>query len=455
MRQFSVVYLSALALTAVLIGGPIGSRGSGLEHNSQPWPRHTLSPSARGDGIREGDTSLTNGVAREQVLYNFKGRNDASSPKGDLISDASGALYGTAAGGSTLSGTVYKLTPSGSGFIESVLYTFASGNDGSDPTGLIADTSGALYGTTFSGGTFGRGIVYKLVPSGSGYTESVLYDFGAYSGDGAAPSPSALITDGTGAFYGTTYSGGSLSYGTVFKLTPSGSGYTEAILYGFQGGTDGAYPWGGLLAKDGVLYGSTLGTGGSVSGSVYKLTPSRTGYRFEVLYDFLGAPDGDQAVGDLSADRGGALYGTTAFGGADPACLYGCGTVFKLTPSRRGYSERILHSFQYHYQTAPGVSDGSFPVAGVIVDGKGVLYGTATRGGRAGLCYQGNLDVTCGTVFKLTPRTSGYAETSFPLDGVHGYGPFSRLLRAKGGWYGTTYGGGQYNAGTVFKMTNL
>ncbi|HEY5093721.1 MAG TPA: choice-of-anchor tandem repeat GloVer-containing protein [Candidatus Eremiobacteraceae bacterium] len=156
---------------------------------------------------------------------------------------------------------------------ERVRYSFQGGNDGSDPTGnLIADSSGALYGTTADGNALGYGIVFKLTPSGSGYVESILYAFGGGT-DGQRPM-AGLIADSTGALYGTTYVGGnglplcgtSIGCGTVFKLTPSGNSYTESILYRFQynppgpGVWDGAFPYSGVVADaSGALFGTTYG----------------------------------------------------------------------------------------------------------------------------------------------------------------------------------------------------
>ncbi len=205
-----------------------------------------------------------------------------SIPAAPLIADSSGALYGTAQYGGNENtcedqneecGVVFKLTPSASGYSESVLHSFADRTDGAFPVaGVILDGKGALYGTTPFGGTPGQGIVFKLTPSGSTYSESILYTFQGGSGDGGLPMAS-LISDSSGALYGTTALGGSANLGIVFKLTPSGSNYTEHVLYSFQGGADGAVPYAALIADaSGALYGTTLHGGAADAGTVFKLT---------------------------------------------------------------------------------------------------------------------------------------------------------------------------------------
>lgn len=170
--------------------------------------------------------AATNGpllAAHDAVLYAFRGGSDGAQPAAGLVADKHGALYGTTAvggvGGSFGNGTVFKLTPSGRGYTESVLYAFRGGNDGAEPfAGLIADKRGALYGTTaFTGVISGDGSVFKLTPSGNGYTESILYHFQGSPNDGAYPDAS-LIADENGALYGTTSAGGAAGIGTVFRL---------------------------------------------------------------------------------------------------------------------------------------------------------------------------------------------------------------------------------------------
>jgi hypothetical protein len=216
-------------------------------------------------------------------------------------------------------------------------------------------------------------------------TETVIHTFQNYHG-GLNPS-GGLVADGSGALYGTTALGGvrilGLSYGAVYKLTPPstvGSAWQDNVLYSFTGSADGEYPYGGVLlnAKAGKIY----GTAGSVSGSglVYQLIPGRP-WTESVLHSFSG-PDGSFPNGGLISDANGALYGTTATGGAvtcDGGSV-GCGVVYKLTPpSAPGgtWTEQILHNFQ-------GGSDGWDPSSGLIFDRAGALYGTTFYGGGTG-----------------------------------------------------------------------
>ncbi|MGH9205494.1 MAG: choice-of-anchor tandem repeat GloVer-containing protein, partial [Acidimicrobiales bacterium] len=246
----------------------------------------------------------------------------------------------------------------------------------------IADSSGNLYGTTFQGGVVGGctdglgcGTVFRLSPGG---TETVLHAF-TFSSEGYGPN-GPLIADSSGNLYGTTYSDGASGNGVVFKLTPGG---TYTVLHTFTGGSDGANPAGDLIAdSSGNLYGTTRGGGASGSGcggfgcgTVFKLSPGGT---LTVLYSFTGGSDGEGPVGNLIADSKGNLYGTTLLGGG-PGCGQfglGCGVVFKLSPSG---TETVLHIFT-------GGSDGGAPFAGLIADSSGNLYGTTFQGGALTAC---------------------------------------------------------------------
>jgi uncharacterized repeat protein (TIGR03803 family) len=358
------------------------------------------------------------GAWSESVLYSFMGGSDGGYPLAGLIFDSSGALYSTTQGGGAFGlGTVFKLAPpakKGGAWSESVLYSFMGGSDGEYPgiAGVIFDKSGALYGTTERGGASGAlcpdfpdlgcGTVFQLTPpasSGGVWTKSVLHSF--TGGDGAVPV-SGVIFDKSGALYGTTFSGGAGDNGTVFKLTPpasSGGIWSENVLYSFKGDSDGSTPfYGELVFHTGALYGTTIYGGGSATncgrpgegcGTVFKLAPptsSGGAWSESVLYSFMGGSDGALPVASLLFDKSGALYGVTGNGGA-----FGFGTVFKLAPptsSGGAWSERVLHSFT-------GGSDGAFPLAGLIFDQAGALYGTTTEGGAVGF----------GTVFKMDIST--------------------------------------------------
>jgi uncharacterized repeat protein (TIGR03803 family) len=264
-----------------------------------------------------------------------------------------GNLYGTTGGGGANGqGTIFRLSTDGT---ETTLYSFAAG----DQTlgGVTRDKAGNFYGTTFQGGANGYGSVFKLAPNG---TETMLYSF-TNGSDGRWPY-AGVILDEAGNLYGTTYEGGTGSYGTVFKLAPDG---TETVLHAFSG-TDGGFP-GAVLTLDaaGNLYGTTQGGGTSGNGAVFKLTPNGTE---TVLYSFTGENDGANPYSSpLLIDGKGNLYGTTCCGGAG-----GNGTVFEVAPDG---NESVLHAFSG--------SDGGFPVAGLIKD-HGYFYGTTQSGGANG-----------------------------------------------------------------------
>jgi uncharacterized repeat protein (TIGR03803 family) len=222
------------------------------------------------------------GGYNESITHSFGATGDGTDPNGALIRDSSGDLYGTAAdGGADGDGVVFELTPDGSGgYTESVVYSFTGGAGGASPRGaLILDGSGDLYGTAGGGLSsiclVGCGVVFELSPNGSGgYTESILHRFAGGS-DGAGVN-GGLLMDAAGDLYGTTALGGNGSGtsggdGTVYELSPDGSGgYTETILYGFLGGTDGMFPNGGLVMDSaGDLYGTTNGISGD--GNVFEI----------------------------------------------------------------------------------------------------------------------------------------------------------------------------------------
>jgi uncharacterized repeat protein (TIGR03803 family) len=394
-------------------------------------------------------------VLKHTILHSFGGPDGAGPLLG--VVGARGALYGTTVfGGKAACGAIFKLTPSKSGYSETVLHSFSGGSDGYGLDGLVAGTDGGLYGGTIAGGNNGCGVgcgtVFKLMPKKSGYIFSVLYRF--RPGTDANQPVGAPVLDRNGAIYGVTQFGGSSNNGAVFKLIPGKSGYTESVLYSFPGGTGGYLPQAGLtIDTSGSLYGTTYyGGTGSCSGgcgTVFKLTPGKSGYTESLLYSFTDDADG---VGPSAAlrvdDSSGAIYGTTEYGGAD---FYG--TVFKLTPSGSGYGESIIYQFT-------GSADGGYPEAQLLLGANGVLFGTTGRG--PGSKYPKGL----GTVFQLTPSGSSYT-----FDLICGFQrprggsdpEWSALISdAKGALYGTTRSGGSKlncndggetnGCGTVFKL---
>lgn len=344
----------------------------------------------------------------------------------------------------------------GKALAETPIYSFDLGYDGVNPNagpygGLVEGKHGTLYGTTVFGGEFnasacqfGCGIVFELIPptiSGGAWTETVLYSFSGEP-DGSEPYGN-LIFDADGNLYGTTQQGGSSDRGTVFELSPptaSGGAWTEAVLYSFESGE--GYPVGGLVfGWKGSLYGTTISGGFSI-GTVFRLAKSKTGWDEVVIHSFNGA-DGREPNAGLIADKAGNLYGTTAEGGSGP-CFQGCGVAFELSPpvaQGAGWSETVLHSF-----TGVGNGDGFAPVAPLIFDSAGNLYGTTGGGGETGVvpCGYG-----CGTVFEFSPAGGGgWTESvlySFTGGSDGAYPVAGLVFDSAGNLYGTTaFGGGTF-----------
>jgi hypothetical protein len=271
----------------------------------------------------------------ETVLYRFQGNSDGANPGyGDLVFDQAGNIYGTTreGGGGGCSGNgcgvAFELTPSHGGqWTESIVYRFTSGQDGAGPVGgVIVDSSNNLYGTTEAAGTFGGGTVFQLTHSGTGWMETTLYAFNPNMGDGYGPAAS-LIFDSSGNLYGTSVIGGSLAGGTVFELTTAGGGgWAETILHPFASSGDG--PSGSLIFDSaGNVYGTTYGSGANDLGNVFKLTHSNGSWDYVSLHDFTGPSDGKGLYGNVVLDTSGNVYGTASLGGSQ-----GLGVVWAITP---------------------------------------------------------------------------------------------------------------------------
>jgi uncharacterized repeat protein (TIGR03803 family) len=325
-----------------------------------------------------GTVFKVDATGNETVLHSFGETNtDGAFPfYGYLVRDGAGNLYGTTDyGGIHGSGTIFRVSPTG----KEVFFSF-NGSDGGFPfAGLVADTSGNFYGTTYVRGTgclpYGCGTVFKINSKGK---ESILYSFtGAPDGD----NPFAgLVRDSAGNLYGTTITGGTNGAGTVFKVDTTGK---ETVLYSFCSNAcqDGEIPYSALIRDNaGNLYGTTLAGGMFGSGTVFKL--DSTGVE-TVLYNFCsqsGCTDGSQPYAGLVRDAAGNLYGTTYGGGANQA-----GTVFEVDKTGK---ETVLYSFC----SLPGCTDGGLPYAGLARDNAGNLYGTTS-----------NFAEAYGTVFKIAP----------------------------------------------------
>jgi uncharacterized repeat protein (TIGR03803 family) len=360
-----------------------------------------------------------------KILHSFTGETDGAFPYAGLVQDSEGNFYGTTLSGEGKSGlgTVFELSKTGK---ETVLYTFTGGADGAFPNGgVIRDAEGSLYGTTTFGGdttcnSRGCGVVFKLSATG---TETVLHTFTGGT-DGEYPY-AGVIRDSDGNLYGTTKDGGA-THGTVFKVSSSGE---ETILHSFTGLPDGGFPYGGLIQDaKGNLYGTTSLGGAYSSGTVFELN---TAGEESVLFSFSGAADGGNPWAGVIRDAAGNLYGT-AEGGAS-----GNGVVFKLSPAGK---ETVLYNFK-------GRPDGRDPKGGLIRDAEGNLYGTTFIGGA----------YTRGTVFKLSAAGKETVLHSFCKQSgcPDGQEIWSGLIQdAKGNLYGTAYFGGASGVGSVFELTH-
>ena len=290
------------------------------------------------------------------------GTDGAKPYAGLTVGPSGEVLYGTAAeGGSGNSGTVFKLTPHNSSWTFSPLYELTGAADGAYPFGpVVIGPNGALYGTTTEGGSESAGAVFELRPPATFcrtilcyWTATVLYSFTG-TPDGEYPSNVSLAFDRAGNIYGTTFQGGAFGYGLTFELSPSGGGYTESILHNF-GGTDGSEPYSGVvLDAAGNVYGTTLygGTGTECvnnCGTVYQLMPSDGGWIENVLVNFNKA-DGDYPFGNLIIDGSGNLYGVTA----DGAQNGDGGVVYKLAPSEGGFNYSALYTFSSELCSSQG-----------------------------------------------------------------------------------------------------
>ena len=292
-------------------------------------------------------------AATESRVYSFSGGLDGSNPASQLTFDAAGNAYGTTVtGGSFACGTVFQLTPTGGGqYAQSVLHSFDCFGGGKNPYGGVTlDAQGNLYGTTVAGGSGGVcsgdgcGVVYKLTRSGGGWTENVLYSF-QDAPDAAGPG-GAVVFDRAGNLLGTAPDGGAYAAGAVYELSQTNGHWTERVIHDFTGGADGAIGSLGRLLPDayGNFYGVTELGGTSGAGTVFKLIPGSGGtWQLNTRYAFQGQPDAAFPYGGLIADSHGNLYGTTYYGGAN-----GAGAVFRVGPGAGigGWRDAVLYSFQ-------------------------------------------------------------------------------------------------------------
>ncbi len=385
---------------------------------------------------------LASVVAQAQtltVLHNLTGGIGGDTPLAGVTLDQQGRIYGTTEfGGSHQNGMVYRLAREGEGWVFSPIYSFGSQqDDGNDPIARVLFWPQCLlYGTTSLGGIQNKGTVFSLQPPPTAckavlcpWVETVLYRFTG-GADGGVPFFGDLTFDQVGNIYGTTVNSGNSGSGVVFKLTRSGSGWTESVLWNFTGQSDGGSPYAGVIFDQaGNLYGTTSSGGANGLGAVYELSPTQSGWSETTLYSFTS--DTGPGAGGLVMDAHGNLFGMT--GGVDDST----NVAFELTPQNGSWSFSVLQMFGEQEAT---------PDVGPTLDSQGNLYGPLPTGG----------DDRVGEIFKLTPSGNQWTYSPFYqfvgcIDGCFPFGAVT--FDASGNMYGTTSDGGTGGYGTLWEIT--
>ena len=269
----------------------------------------------------------------ETTIYNFDATT--GNPVSGVVLDKSGNIYGTTSGTNGVPGIVFELTPPTAGkqaWTETTLFSFNGTNGQTPDGGVVFDSSGNLYGTTYIGGSHNNGIVYKLAPPAAGkkvWTETVLLNFDGTNGQNPY---GGVVFDSSGKLYGTTYYGGSGNFGVIYQLTPPAAGkkaWTNTTIFNFKD-TPEEYPYSGVvIASSGQLYG-TISAGSGGNGSFYLLTPPAAGKKMwtKTVPVVFNGMNGSTPLGGIVFDKAGNLYGTTSGGGS-----VGYGTVFMYSPN--------------------------------------------------------------------------------------------------------------------------
>lgn len=361
------------------------------------------------------------------VVKSFNGAPEASVPYDSIVADSNNVFYGTTIGGGISNhGAIFSLSADGT--VYKLLKSFLVTNGSSLYAGLLLSTNGSLYGTTFSGGTSNFGTVFAIHRDGTGFT--LLHSFTGTS-DGQNPE-AALIEGSDGALYGTTYFATSAVRGTIFKINKDGTGYSIIHIFtGTSAGGDGQQPVAKLLkGSDGALYGTTSVGGANIRGAIFKI--AENGNNYSIVYSF-GAVSNDGAgprAGLIEVSN--QLYGTTYMGG-----LYTSGTIFRI--NKDGTGEQILHNF-------PSATGDAERPNGILFQGAdGALYGGTDYGGVS----------DNGAIYKINTDGSGYQLVhNFTLTNGDGQVPKCALLQLpNGALYGTTEYGGTIGAGCVFALS--
>ena len=365
------------------------------------------------------------------TLISFNGTNGAN-PSSNLVQGPNGNFFGTVPnGGANTNGAIFEISPDGSFFTN--LYNFTGGANGAGPVGgLILSSNGIFYGTTVSGGVSNWGTIFQISTNG------VFAQLGVLNGTNGANPIVALAQGAGGSLYGAAEYGGPYTnvtsggggYGTVFQISTIGA-LTTPVLFA---DTNGANPAAVVMGKDGNFYGTTA-WGGNVGvfklgfGTVFRLNPDGT---FTNLYVFTGgASDGGFPYANLVQGSDGNFYGCAFSGGAGNG-----GDVFRITPQGQFTN---LYSFT-------GGSDGAFPYSALVQGSDGNFYGTAYSYG----------NYHYGTIFQITPN--GHLTPLISFSGTNGASlganPSGSLVQGTdGNFYGTTYDGGIYDDGTVFRLS--
>jgi T5SS/PEP-CTERM-associated repeat protein/uncharacterized repeat protein (TIGR03803 family) len=431
--------------TLITDGFGVGGTGTGtltVENGGLVIDNGGTNASSVGSGF--GSNVTITSTPSLTTLVNFNG-TDGNDPNGGLITDAAGDLFGTTySGGANGDGTVFEIAKTGGSYAgtPTTLASF-NGTDGSAPSaGLITDAAGDLFGTTYNGGANSDGTVFEIAKTGGSYatTPTTLVSFNNTNGE----NPEAgLIVDAAGDLFGTTSDGGAGGYGTVFEIAHTGGSYasTPTTLVSFNH-TDGTYPFGGLIADAaGDLFGTTWGGGANGDGTVFEIANTGGSYASTpaTLVSFNNT-DGANPYGNLAVDAAGDLFGTAGFGGAN-----GDGTVFEIANTGGTYASTPTTLVNFNG------ADGAYPLAGLIADAAGNLFGATSEGGANG----------DGTVFEIAKTGGTYASTPTTLASFNGtngkYPPAyaSLVADAAGNLFGATTAGGANGDGTVFELSGI
>ena len=352
-------------------------------------------------------------------LYDFGYQPDGQAPLSNLIADGATLFGMTNSGGANNFGTIFKIDKDGANYAK--MFDFMGNPAGRYPGGALTPVGDYLYGTTYQGGANNCGMIFKIKPDGTGYSQ--VFDF-EVNASGCSPF-STLYYDGV-YLYGTAYTGGgSMGYGGLFKIKPDGTGFSR--FFDFSGTTTGSGPLGALISDGTFLYGLTQNGGAGNMGVVFKIRPDGTG--FSRLLDFTGSANGSHPKGTLFYD-GAYLYGMTYDGGAGQL-----GVIFKIKPDGTGFSKFIDFT---------GTPNGGNPRDALISDGV-YLYGLTQYGGTGGT----------GVLFRIKPDGTGFSKLfdfAGPTTGSH---PFGSLLLNGNALYGMTNSGGTNSGGTIFKYAIL